>query len=162
VILEGRKSGFEGSPMARRKSDGSHVIKRIGRVGEREGDSGIILQGDKRPRVVPIGPEHAAHPAPEELVKAEDVSEIHHIHDVTTGKRQVLTLPKDLCRRLGIREGTPLRIVEHQGRFEVIPMRLVPASEDTSKALATLLARVTPENIHGEIDTGPAVGGEAW
>lgn len=29
------------------------------------------------------------------------------------------------------------------------------------KSLAQLLAGVTPENLHGEWDTGPAVGGEA-
>jgi len=103
-----------------------------------------------------------APPSPEELIGTEDVSRIRQVHDVTTGKRQVLTLPKDLCRRLGIMEGTPLRIVEHEGRFEVMPMRLVPASEDNARALATLLDRVTAENVHGEIDMGPAVGGEIW
>jgi hypothetical protein len=28
--------------------------------------------------------------------------------------------------------------------------------------LDDLLARITPENVHDEIDTGPSVGGEAW
>jgi len=41
-------------------------------------------------------------------------------------------------------------------------MRLVPVREDTSRALAALLGRVTPGNTHGEIDTGPAVGRESW
>jgi antitoxin component of MazEF toxin-antitoxin module len=150
--------------MARKKSDGSYKSTRLARVREREaeGDKEIIVSGRKHTRVTArTGPEHAA-PSATELVKTADVSDVRHVHDVTTGQRQVLTLPKDLCRRLGIRVGTPLRIVEHEGRFEVIPMRLVPASEDTSKVLAGLLAQVTPETIHGEIDTGPAVGGEAW
>jgi antitoxin MazE len=70
-------------------------------------------------------------------------------------------LPADLCRRLGISEGTPLRLVEHD-HTSVIPMCLVPATEGTSVALDSLLVGATPENIHGEIDTGPAVGRESW
>jgi antitoxin MazE len=140
------------------------VIKKVGRIRGREGegDKGLIVQHRKHTRIAnQTVPGQAADPATE-LVPSEDVYDIRHVHDVTTGKRQVLTLPKELCRRLGIREGTPLRIVEHEGRFEVIPMRLVPASEDPAYALATLLAQVTPQNIHGEIDTGPPVGEEAW
>ncbi|HYT89409.1 MAG TPA: hypothetical protein VEL76_11945 [Gemmataceae bacterium] len=29
-------------------------------------------------------------------------------------------------------------------------------------SLAQLLASVTPENLHAEVETGPSVGGEAW
>jgi antitoxin MazE len=101
-------------------------------------------------------------PEKEELVGSDDVVDIRHIHDVTTGQRRVVVLPADLCRRLAISEGTPLRIVEHDAHFEVIPMRLVPATEGTSYSLDSLLAGVTPENIHGEVDTGPAVGRESW
>jgi antitoxin component of MazEF toxin-antitoxin module len=40
-------------------------------------------------------------------------------------------------------------------------------SEESAKkggkhALDALLAGVTPENVHGEFDTGPAVGQESW
>lgn len=28
--------------------------------------------------------------------------------------------------------------------------------------LEELLAQITPENVHGETDWGPAVGGESW
>jgi antitoxin component of MazEF toxin-antitoxin module len=34
--------------------------------------------------------------------------------------------------------------------------------EAAPPALAVLLAGVTPENLHGEVDAGPAVGNEAW
>jgi antitoxin component of MazEF toxin-antitoxin module len=67
-----------------------------------------------------------------------------------------------MCRRLDISEGTPLRVVEHEGRFEVIPMKLVPATEDHSQALADLLGGVTAESLHGEFDTGSAIGRESW
>ncbi len=152
--------------MARRKPDGSHIYGKIGRVRtrEQEGDKAIIVRGDKHTRGAGIGPdpERAALVGTEELVDSADVVDIRHVHDVTTGQRRVLVLPADLCRRLGIGEGTPLRLVEFDGRFEVIPMRLVPAHEDGSRALAALLGQVNPENTPGEIDTGSAVGRESW
>ena len=150
--------------MARRKSDGSAAHTKIGKVRGREdeGDMAIIVRGGKRARVAKIGTDRTAFPATEELVNGADVVDVRHIHDVTTGRRRVVVLPADLCRRLGISEGTPLRLVEHESHFEVVPMRLVPATEGTSYELDTLLAGVTPENIHGEIDLGPAVGRESW
>ncbi len=152
--------------MARRKPGGSHVYTRVGDLRDRggEGPKAVIDVGRKHTRVADIGPapELVAISDTEELVKTEDVVDIRPVHDVTTGKRKVLTLPADLCRRMGIKEGTPLRLVEYEGRFEVIPMQLVPAVDDRAEALAQLLSKVTRENIHGEIDTGPPVGRESW
>jgi antitoxin MazE len=146
--------------MARRDIDGSHVPTKIGK--DRGRDKPIIVKGEKHTRVAELEPDGTAVPSTEELVDSADVVDIRHIHDVTTGQRRVVVLPADLCRRLGISEGTPLRLVEHDSHFEVIPMRLVPATEVTSIGLDSLLAGVTPENIHGEIDMGPAVGRESW
>jgi antitoxin MazE len=150
--------------MARRKSDGSAVHAKIGKIRGREidGDKAIIVRGEKHTRMPKIGMDRTALRAAEELVNSADAVDIRHTHDVTTGRRRVVVLPADLCRRLGISEGTPLRLVEHDSHFEVIPMRLVPATEGTSYELESLLAGVTPENIHGEIDMGPAVGRESW
>ena len=122
--------------MARRKPDRTHVHARIGTVRGQEGEGAKVV--------------------------TEDVIDRYPVHDVTTGKRRVLTLPPDLCRRLGISEGTPLRIVEYRGSFEVTPMRLVPATPDHAETLEDLVDRITSENIHGEVDTGPAVGQESW
>ena len=150
--------------MARKNNDGSYKINQqaLVRGREEEGPKGIIVSRREHSRVAKEAGQHLVTYPDTELVRTENVYEKRRVHNITTGKRQVLTLPKDLCRRLNIDEGTPLRIVEHEGHFEVIPMRLVPASEATSKNLEALLARVTPENIHREIDTGPAVGEEAW
>ena len=38
----------------------------------------------------------------------------------------------------------------------------VSAKKGSKNALDALLAGVTPENVHGEFDTGPAVGQESW
>jgi antitoxin MazE len=135
--------------MARRNPDGSHSHSRT-------------AQGRKHTRLGKPNSEGTLPPGDEQLVKTEDVVDERHVHDVTTGQRRVVVLPADLCRRLSISEGTPLRLVEHESHFEVIPMRLVPATESTSYALDVLLAGVTPENVHAEFDTGPAVGQESW
>ena len=39
---------------------------------------------------------------------------------------------------------------------------IVGPVEAPAQALGQLLRGVTPENRHGEVDTGPAVGSEAW
>ena len=91
-----------------------------------------------------------------------DIDDRQHVHDIKTGQRRVVVLPSDLCQRLAIDEGTPLRLIEHDGYFEVIPMRLVAAHDDSARALDALLDRVTTENLHTEVETGPAVGRESW
>jgi antitoxin component of MazEF toxin-antitoxin module len=150
--------------MARRNSDGSHVYTRIGRIRgrEAEGDKAIIVEHRERTRVAEMGPapERTALSGTEELVNSGDVVDVRRVHDIKTGQRRTVVLPADLCRRLNIAEGTPLRLIERDGSFEVIPMRLVAAHEDPTRALGALLDRVTPENTHGEVDTGPAVGRE--
>jgi antitoxin component of MazEF toxin-antitoxin module len=77
-------------------------------------------------------------------------------------RRKAYGIPTDMSLRIDICEGTPLRVVEHEGRFEVIPMKLVPATADHLQALAGLLEHVTAENLHCEVDTGPNVGRESW
>jgi antitoxin MazE len=146
--------------MGRRIADGSHASVKTGKDQGR--GKANFVRGEKPARVADVGPGGTALSSTEELASSADVVDIRHVHDVTTGQRRVVVLPADLCRRLSISEGTPLRLVEHDSHFEVIPMRLVPATESTSYALDSLLAGVTPENIHGEIDMGPAVGRESW
>jgi antitoxin component of MazEF toxin-antitoxin module len=152
--------------MARRKADGSHKSTRVARVRghEEEGDKAVVVRGREHTRVAAMGPgpDYSALPGTEELVDSDEVIDIRHVHNLTTGRRRVVILPPDMCRRLGISEGTPLRVVEHEGRFEVIPMRLVPATEDHTQALADLLAGVTALCLHRETGTGPAVGQESW
>ena len=62
-------------------------------------------------------------------------------------------IPKTLAEKVGLTEGTPIvfdvdenAIVIHRKRHR----------------LETLLAQVTPENLHGEVKTGRPVGHEVW
>jgi antitoxin MazE len=56
--------------------------------------------------------------------------------------------------RLHLDETVDVR--EEEGRIVIEPVR--PGEFE----LARLLARITPENLHGEVSFGPAVGKEAF
>jgi antitoxin component of MazEF toxin-antitoxin module len=69
-----------------------------------------------------------------------------------TDKRGRVTLAPDFANQLVVIERVcyqELRIRKSKGAR----LRLI---------LAELLARVTPKNVHGEVKTGRAVGGEVW
>jgi antitoxin MazE len=44
----------------------------------------------------------------------------------------------------------------HDGKLLVTPL------SQPAITLEELLKRVTPQNLHHEVDMGPAVGGEVW
>ena len=44
----------------------------------------------------------------------------------------------------------------HDGKLLVTPLR------PPAVTLEELLQGITPQNLHHEVDTGPAVGNEAW
>ncbi len=63
-----------------------------------------------------------------------------------------IRIPKVFAERLGLAEGTEVD-------FELWEGKLLVKKVST---LETLLARVTPENLHQEVDTGRPQGREAW
>jgi antitoxin MazE len=64
-----------------------------------------------------------------------------------------LRLPKPIVEQLGVKEGTELDLTVENGCLVIQPRRY---------SLEALMAEVTSENFHGEIEWGPAVGDEAW
>jgi antitoxin MazE len=72
------------------------------------------------------------------------------------GNSLAVRIPKAFAEDLGLREDAPVEIGVVEGDLVVSPP---PARTFT---LARLLAGVTEENVHHEIETGPAVGGEVW
>lgn len=72
------------------------------------------------------------------------------------GNSLALRIPKPFALETGIDEGVVIDLALADNRLIITPR---PKSED---ALARLLDQVSPDNIHGEVDTGPAVGREAW
>ena len=70
------------------------------------------------------------------------------------GNSLALRIPRGVVAEAGLAEGAPVELTVEGGRLVV-----VPALRPTLNAL---LADVTEDNLHAVVDTGPAVGDEAW
>lgn len=62
-------------------------------------------------------------------------------------------IPRTLAEKVGLTEGTP--IIFDAGEDAIVIRR-------KRHSLEALLAQVTPENLHGEVNTGRPVGREVW
>ena len=69
------------------------------------------------------------------------------------GSSLAVRIPKSIAEQWGVREGSAIEIVP---RGEQLVLR-----KRTYK-LADMLAQVTADNLHPELDTGPAQGNEEW
>ena len=74
-------------------------------------------------------------------------------HIAKWGTSLAVRIPKPIAEQWGVREGSAIEIVS---RGEQLVLR-----KRTYK-LADMLAQVTAENLHPELDTGPAQGNEEW
>ena len=72
------------------------------------------------------------------------------------GNSLALRIPKSFAEEVGIDRDAPVDVSIDNGRLIIEP---IPVSV---LDLEQLLSQITPENIHHEIDTGPAVGNEIW
>ena len=67
-----------------------------------------------------------------------------------------LRIPRSLAADVQVEEGSTVDLSVENGRLLIRPLR-------TRKyALADLLKKVNPRNVHGEVSTGEPVGREAW
>ncbi|SFJ58320.1 AbrB/MazE/SpoVT family DNA-binding domain-containing protein [Thermoflavimicrobium dichotomicum] len=64
-----------------------------------------------------------------------------------------IRIPKHLAEKIRLKEGEE---VDFQIKGDAIIIR------KKKNGLESLLSRITPENLHGEIDTGGSVGSESW
>jgi antitoxin MazE len=70
------------------------------------------------------------------------------------GNSLAVRIPKVFATQMGVGENTTVELDVMDG---VLIMRA-----SVEPTLDELLAGITAENLHGETDTGPAVGAEAW
>ncbi len=61
-------------------------------------------------------------------------------------------IPSSIAEQLGISEGVPVELIIEDDHLLIHKVY----------RLASLLAQITPENIHSETDTGSPVGREIW
>ena len=69
------------------------------------------------------------------------------------GASLAVRIPKSVAEQWGVREGSAIEIVP---RGDQVVLR------KKTYDLEAMLADVSPENLHPEVDTGPARGGEEW
>ena len=72
------------------------------------------------------------------------------------GNSLALRIPKLLAAEAGLTENSPVQLTLRDKQLVVVPLTKATLS------LTALLAQVTDQNLHHEVDTDPAVGGEAW
>ena len=72
------------------------------------------------------------------------------------GNSLALRIPKSFAAEVGLQRETSVEISLANGKLVITPIAKPKLS------LKQLLAKVTKENIHHEIDIGPAMGNETW
>ena len=72
------------------------------------------------------------------------------------GNSLAVRIPRAFAAEAHLVDNTPVELSLVDGKLVVAPIA------SPSAALEELLAGVTDDNIHREVDTGPAVGNEAW
>ena len=72
------------------------------------------------------------------------------------GNSLALRIPKPLANQIGLEPNSPVELTLRGSKLVIEPR----SADDMN--LDDLLARVTKDNIHGEVDTGPPTGREVW
>jgi len=72
------------------------------------------------------------------------------------GNSLALRIPKALAAEAGVEEGSAVEIELNESGLVIRPL------PEPAYSLQELVAGITEENRHGEVDSGPAVGKEAW
>ena len=72
------------------------------------------------------------------------------------GNSLALRIPKSFASEIGLQKETSVEISLDDGRLVITPV------SRPKPTLKQLLAKVTQENLHHEVDTGTALGNEVW
>ena len=72
------------------------------------------------------------------------------------GNSLALRIPKSFAVESNIGQGSTVEVSLENGRIIVFPVA------EPEFSLDEMLSQITPENLHGEVDTGSSVGQEAW
>ena len=73
-----------------------------------------------------------------------------------SGDNLTVCIPPSLAAQGGIAENAVVEVSLVDGKLVISPV------QRRAVTLAELLDKITDENLHGEWDTGPAVGRESW
>jgi antitoxin MazE len=72
------------------------------------------------------------------------------------GNSLALRIPKSFATEVGLQKETSVELSLSDGKLVITPVT------EPKLNLKQLLAKVTKENLHHEVDTGPVTGNETW
>ena len=72
------------------------------------------------------------------------------------GNSLALRIPKSFAAEIGLHKEKDVEVSLADGKLVIAPVA------ETKPTLEQLLAKITTENLHGEVDTGTSVGNETW
>ena len=72
------------------------------------------------------------------------------------GNSLALRIPKSFAVESNIGQGSTVEVSLENGRIIVFPVA------EPEFSLDEMLEQITPENLHGEVDTGNSIGRESW
>jgi antitoxin MazE len=75
---------------------------------------------------------------------------------VKWGNSLALRIPKPFADEVRLAEDSAVDVSVRNGKLVVVPV------VDPELTLEELVSRITPENRHGETETGTAIGNEVW
>ncbi len=72
------------------------------------------------------------------------------------GNSLALRIPRSFAVEVGLQRETPVEVSLANGKLVITPVA------KPKPTLKQLMAKVTKENLHHEVDTGPTMGNETW
>ncbi len=72
------------------------------------------------------------------------------------GNSLAIRIPHSFAQAARLKDNTVVKVSLVNGKI------VISLARPAKPKLKTLLSRITPENIHTEVDTGSPVGNEAW
>jgi antitoxin MazE len=72
------------------------------------------------------------------------------------GNSLALRIPRSFAAEVGLQNDSSVEVSLVKGKLVVVPVAR------PKPTLKQLLAQVTDDNLHRSVDTGPAIGSEAW
>ena len=75
---------------------------------------------------------------------------------VKWGNSLGLRIPKTFAEDIRVTEGTAVDLTMEDGQL------IIRLAKEPQWTLDELLSGITPSNLHTEVETGDAVGGESW
>jgi antitoxin MazE len=71
------------------------------------------------------------------------------------GNSLAIRIPKPFALEIGLEQNSLVTVSIEEGKLLLEPAK-------PTYSLEEMLAKVTKDNVHHEVETGPAVGNEAW